>query len=270
MMKTIGFIGCGNMGGAMARAVCRVADPAGVVLANRTPAKAEALAAELGCRTGSNADAAGCELVFLAVKPQMMAEMLACVRPVFAARAARGERFILCTMAAGLSMEQIRQMAGGAWPIVRINPNIPSATGEGMIPYCCAGLTDGEEAECCRILAGAGRVELIAESLIDAASCVSGCGPAWAYQFIEALADGGVACGLPRAKAQQYAAQMVLGAAKMLLDTGKHPGELKDAVCSPGGTTIQGVRVLEERGFRGAAMDAVLAAYDKTCKLREG
>ena len=156
-------------------------------------------------------------------------------------------------MAAGLSMEQIRQMAGGAWPIVRINPNIPSATGEGMIPYCCAGLTDGEEAECCRILAG-----------------VSGCGPAWAYQFIEALADGGVACGLPRAKAQQYAAQMVLGAAKMLLDTGKHPGELKDAVCSPGGTTIQGVRVLEERGFRGAVTDAVIAAYDKTCKLREG
>ena len=99
---------------------------------------------------------------------------------------------------------------------------------------------------------------------------MSGCGPSGAGQFIEALDDGGVACGLPRAKAQQYAAQMVLGTARMLLENGGHPGALKDAVCSPSGTTIQGVRVLEERGFRGAAMDAVIAAYEKTCKLREG
>ena len=265
-MKTIGFIGCGNMGGAMARAVCRVADPAGVVLANRTPAKAQALAR----RTGSNEDAAGCSLVFLGVKPQMMAGMLAPLQPLFAARAARGERFVLCTMAAGLTMDQIRRMAGGDYPVVRINPNIPSAYGEGMIPYCTLGVTPEEEAAFCQLMAGAGRADPIAENLIDAASCVSGCGPAWACQFIEALADGGVACGLPRAKAQQYAAQMVLGTAKMLLETGGHPGAMKDAVCSPGGTTIQGVRVLEERGFRGAAMDAVLAAYDKTCKLREG
>ena len=269
-MKTIGFIGCGNMGGAMARAVCRVAAPEDVVLANRTPAKAQALAGELGCRTGSNEDAAGCDMVFLGVKPQMMAGMLAPLQGLFAARAARGERFILCTMAAGLSMAQIRQMAGGDYPIVRINPNIPSAVGEGMVPYCTLGLTGDEEASACRLLVGAGRVDSIPENLIDAASCVSGCGPAWAWQFIEALADGGVACGLPRAKAQQYAAQMVLGTARMLLENGGHPGALKDAVCSPGGTTIQGVRVLEERGFRGAAMDAVLAAYDKTCKLREG
>lgn len=269
-MKTIGFIGCGNMGGAMARAVCRVADPAGVVLANRTPAKAQALAQALGCRTGSNEDAAGCGLVFLGVKPQMMAGMLAPLQPLFAARAARGERFVLCTMAAGLTMDQIRRMADGDYPVVRINPNIPSAYGEGMIPYCTLGVTPEEEAAFCQLMAGAGRADPIAENLIDAASCVSGCGPAWACQFIEALADGGVACGLPRAKAQQYAAQMVLGTAKMLLETGGHPGAMKDAVCSPGGTTIQGVRVLEERGFRGAAMDAVLAAYDKTCKLREG
>ena len=268
VLHKIGFIGCGNMGGAMARAVCRVAEPSCVLLANRTPAKAEALAQELGCAVGSNAQVAEeCTLIFLAVKPQMMAAMLEPLRPVLAAR---GGGFVLCTMAAGLSIAQIRQMAGGAYPVVRINPNIPSSTGEGMIPYCAEGLTDEELAACCRILAGAGRVDCIDEALIDAASCVSGCGPAWAYQFIEALADGGVACGLPRAKAQQYAAQMVLGAAKMLLDTGKHPGQLKDAVCSPGGTTIQGVRVLEERGFRGAVTDAVIAAYEKTCKLREG
>ena len=266
-MKTVGFIGCGNMGGAMARALCRTVSPQDMVLANRTPAKAEALAAELGCRTGSNENAALCDLVMLAVKPQMMASMLAPLQPLLAARK---DRFILCTMAAGLSMAQIRQMAGGDYTVFRINPNIPSSTGEGMIPYCAAGLTPEEEAECVRILSGAGRVDSIPESLIDAASCVSGCGPAWAYQFIEALADGGVACGLPRAKATEYAAQMLLGSAKMLLDTGRHPGALKDAVCSPGGTTIQGVRVLEERGFRGAVTDAVIAAYEKTCKLREG
>ena len=98
---------------------------------------------------------------------------------------------------------------------------------------------------------------------------MSGCGPAWAYQFIEALADGGVAAGLPRAKAQEYAAQMLLGSARMVLETGRHPGELKDAVCSPGGSTIQGVRVLEERAFRGAVTDAVLAAFEKTKKLGE-
>lgn len=269
-MKTIGFIGCGNMGGAMARAVCRVAAPEDVVLANRTPAKAQALAGELGCRTGSNEDAAGCDLVFLGVKPQMMAGMLAPLQAVFAARAAKGERFVLCTMAAGLTMAQIRQMAGGDYPVVRVNPNIPSAVGEGMVPYCTLGITGAEEADFRRVMAGAGRLDPLDENLIDASSCVSGCGPAWACQFIEALADGGVACGLPRAKAQQYAAQMVLGTARMLLENDGHPGALKDAVCSPGGTTIQGVRVLEERGFRGAAMDAVIAAYEKTCKLREG
>src|SRR5699024_7770711 len=178
-MKTMGFIGCGNMGGALARAVCRVAAPEDVVLANRTPAKAEALAAELGCRTGTNEDAAGCDLVFLGVKPQMMAGMLAPLQAVFAARAAKGERFVLCTMAAGLTMAQIRQMAGGDYPVVRVNPNIPSAVGEGMVPYCTLGITGAEEADFRRVMAGAGRLDPLDENLIDASSCVSGCGPAW-------------------------------------------------------------------------------------------
>lgn len=115
-----------------------------------------------------------------------------------------------------------------------------------------------------------GQLDELDERMIDAASSVSGCGPAWAYQFIEALADGGVAAGLPRAKAQRYAAQMLLGSARMVLESGKHPGELKDAVCSPGGSTIQGVRLLEERAFRGAVTDAVLAAYEKTKEMGKG
>ena len=150
------------------------------------------------------------------------------------------------------------------------HPNTPVALGDGMIQYCSDDVEPEKMAEWLAAMAPAGRLDAVPEGMMDAASAVSGCGPAWAYQFIEALADGGVAAGLPRAKAQEYAAQMLLGSARMVLETGKHPGELKDAVCSPGGSTIQGVRVLEERGFRGAVTDAVLAAYDKTKEMGKG
>ena len=262
-----GFIGCGNMGSAIARAVCRGAGAENVTLANRTPTKAEALAKELGCTAAdNNTVAADCDVIFLGVKPQMMAGMLAGIAPVLAKR---GGKFLLVSMAAGLSMARVREMAGGEYPIIRIMPNTPAALGAGMIQYCSDGVDDGRMFAFLGAMAPAGRLDEIPESLMDAASCVSGCGPAWAYQFIEALADGGVAAGLPRAKAQEYAAQMLLGSARMVLETGRHPGELKDAVCSPGGSTIQGVRVLEERAFRGAVTDAVLAAFEKTKKLGE-
>lgn len=264
-MEQVGFIGCGNMGGAIARAVCAVTDPARVTLANRTPEKAKALAAELGCRWGKNETVAReCSLIFLGVKPQMMGEMLSDVAPVLASRS---DRFVLVTMAAGVTMESIQTMAGGAWPVIRIMPNTPVSIGKGMIQYCTSGVTEEEEAAFCALMSKAGLLDKLPESLIDAASSVSGCGPAWAYQFIEALADGGVACGLPRAKAMQYAAQMLAGSAELVLQSGRHPGALKDAVCSPGGTTIQGLRVLEERAFRGAVMDAVIAAFEKTNQL---
>ena len=268
MLKTIGFLGSGNMGGAIARAVCKAADPQNVYLANRTAAKAEKLAAELGCNTTINDEVAGrCDLIFLAVKPQMMEALLT---PLKFTLAERPGRFVLCSMAAGLPISRIQELAGEDYPVIRIMPNTPASVGEGMIQYCSSHVTAEEEAEFCKLMAPAGRLDPVPETLIDAASCVSGCGPAWVYQFIEALADGGVACGLPRAKAQEYAAQMVLGSAKLVLESGKHPGALKDAVCSPGGSTIQGVRVLEEHGLRGAVMDAVLAAYDKTKEMGKG
>ena len=264
MNPSIGFIGVGNMGGALARAVCKAVEPERVLLANRTPEKAQSLAQELGCRWGSNEEAAQCRYIFLGVKPQMMAGLLDVIAPVLSARS---DDFVLVTMAAGLSCTRIREMAGLDCPVIRIMPNTPAQIGQGVIQVCALGTGEDEMEEFVRLLAPAGLVDQIPETLIDAASALSGCGPAFTYLFIEGLADGAVACGLPRAQALAYAAQMVAGSANLVLESGKHPGALKDAVCSPGGTTIQGIRALEERGFRAAAMNAVIAAYEKTLSL---
>ena len=233
------------------------------------PEKAQALCRELpGARAASNEEIArACDLIFLGVKPQMMEQLLSGLAPILKARK---DRFVLVSMAAALTIPDLRERGCRDWPLIRIMPNTPASVGEGMIQYCSVNVTAEEEEAFCQLMAPAGRLDAVAEGMIDAASCVSGCGPAWVYQFIEALADGGVACGLPRAKAQEYAAQMVLGSAKLVLESGKHPGALKDAVCSPGGSTIQGVRVLEEHGFRGAVTDAVITAYDKTKEMGKG
>ncbi len=266
MSASIGMIGTGNMGGALARAIAKSAGPEELLLTNRTRAKAEKLAAQLGCRVGENTQAAEqCRLIFLGVKPQGMADLLAQLAPVLNKRR---DRFILVSMAAGLTCQKLRALAGVDCPVARIMPNTPIAIGKGVVQLCGLDVTEEEFGELEALLAPAGLVDRLPEELMDAASAVSGCGPAFAYLFLEALADGGVACGLPRDKALAYAAQMAAGAAGMVLESGTHPGALKDAVCSPGGTTIQGVRTLEERGFRAAAMDAVIAAYDRTLELR--
>ncbi|MDE7260649.1 MAG: pyrroline-5-carboxylate reductase [Oscillospiraceae bacterium] len=265
-MTKFSFIGTGNMGGALARAALRRLSPEEVLLSNRTAAKSEALANELGCAAGSVQRAAEeGRYIFLGVKPQMMAGLLAELAPVLAARR---DRFVLVTMAAGLTMAQIDSMAGGGCPVIRIMPNTPCAVGEGMILYDAnAAVTAEELAEFTGGMAGAGVLDRLEERLIDAGSAVAGCGPAFVCLFLEALADGGVACGLPRNKALLYAAQMVKGTAALQQAAGQHPGVMKDAVCSPGGTTIAGVRTLEERGFRGGVMDAVIAAVERTKEL---
>lgn len=266
MMKTtFGFLGVGNMGGALARAAARVLEPDALLLANRTVEKARALAAELGCQAGSVAEAAGrCQFLLLGVKPQMMAELMGQIAPILAARQ---DRFVLVSMAVGLTMERIRSLAGGSYPIIRIMPNTPVSVGAGVIQYDHRDVTAEELDEFCHALSQGGLLDPLPEQLIDAGSAVAGCGPAFADLFVEALADGGVACGLPRQKAQLYAAQMLLGAAKLILESGQHPGQLKDAVCSPGGSTIAGVRALERQGFRSACMEAVTAAYEKSTEL---
>ena len=267
-MATLGFIGTGNMGGALVRAACGSVSPDQVFVTNRTQEKAQALAAELGCTVAldNQAIAENADFIFLGVKPQMMADMLADIAPSLAKRESR---FILVSMAAGLSIEALQTMAGGAYPVIRIMPNTPAAIGEGMILYTCGeGITKDEEKALLTAMAGAGKFSAIPEKLMDAGSAVAGCGPAFVDLFIEALADGGVACGLPRAQAMEFAAQMVMGSAKLVLEGGKHPGVLKDAVCSPGGTTIQGVRTLEKNGFRSAVMEAVIAACEKNKDLK--
>ena len=264
-MATFGFIGTGNMGGALARAARKRLSGGEILLANRTAAKAEELAEELGCQAADNAAvAAKADYIFLGVKPYLVAGLMEEIGPVLAARKGR---FVLVSMAAALTISDLRARGCGDWPLIRIMPNTPSAIGEGVIFYTCDGVTPEEEAGFLENMAGAGRLLPLDDHLMDAGSAVAGCGPAFVDLFIEALADGGVACGLPRAKALLYAAQMIQGTGKLALETGLHPGVLKDQVCSPGGSTIQGVRVLEERGVRGAMMDAVIAAWQRGKEL---
>lgn len=252
-----GFIGCGNMGSAIAKALSKCTRD--IWITDRS-GSARALAADLGITYSDNESIARhCEGIFLGVKPHMMKDMLLPLQSILKER-----RPLLITMAAGLEIWQIQEFAGCELPIIRIMPNTPTAVGKGMIQYCRNDLVTEDMINIfLQDMAPCGHLDPLEESLIDAASALSGCGPAYAYLFMEALADGAVACGVPRKKAMAYAAATLSGAAEMVLRTHQHPGELKDAVCSPGGSTIAGVHALESHGFRGAVMDCVIAAYNK-------
>lgn len=262
-MKTVAFIGTGNMGAALLRAACRALGSDQVVCSNRTVSKAQALSAETGCQVcADNLEAArAARYLFLGVKPKQIQELLSLLSPVLSGK-------VVVSMAAGVTLDQLTHWAGPDIPVLRIMPNTPCAIGKGMTALCGGSYAKEEHfTDVEAILAASGQVERIEEAQIDAFSAVAGCGPAFVYPYIEALADGGVAAGLPRKQATLYAAQMVLGAAAMVLETGEHPGALKDAVCSPGGSTIEGVAQLERHGLRAAAIDAVLSAWKKNGQL---
>lgn len=256
-----GFIGCGNMGGAIAKALRKTTDS--ILLSDPSPAAA-ILAAELGCGMASNEDTVkNCNRLFLAVKPQIMETVLKPLQSLL-----QEKKPLLITIAAGLEIAKIEAFAGCQLPVIRIMPNTPVAVGKGMITYCTNDLvTQADLADFLQDMQYAGTLDAIDEKLIDAASALAGCGPAFMYMFVEALADGAVACGLPRQNAIEYAAATMAGAAEMVLTSSSHPGALKDAVCSPGGSTIEGVKVLEESGFRGAVMDCIVAAYKRSIEL---
>lgn len=266
MKNTFGFIGTGNMGSAVAKAAAKAMTGEQLFLCNRTMAKAEALAAELGCNTATAEEiAASCGYIVLGVKPQMMSDLLQKLAPVLASRT---DEFVLVSMAAGLTMMQIQQMAGGNYGVIRIMPNTPVGVGCGLIMYdTTENVSQEAKQQFLQDLQYAGMLDALPEHLIDAGSAVAGCGPAFAAMFMEALADGGVVCGLPRQKALDYAAQMLLGTARLAQETCQHPGQIKDAVCSPGGATIAGVKALEEGGMRKAAINAVIAAMQRTKEL---
>ena len=259
-----GFVGAGNMGGALAQAVCKKVVGEKVVVSCKTTEESVEVAQRLGCKSGTAEYVVkNSEFVFLAVKPQMIKEVAKELEGAFA----QNTECVIVSMLAGVTTETLGEYFGNR-KIIRIMPNTPATVGEGMM--LVAGnknVTDWEIAEFKNIMSMSGELDDIPESLIDAATAVSGCGPAFVYMFIEALADGGVKCGLPRDKAVKYAAQTLLGSAKMVLETGRHPEELKDAVCSPGGSTIAGVHSLEKGAFRSSAIDAVETAYKKTQKL---
>lgn len=260
---TIGFIGAGNMGGALATAAAKAVGGSCLLIADANAEKAAALAAEIGATVADNATvAAQCDYIFLGVKPQMMKDMLTDLKPHLKADT------VLITMAAGLTTEQIRAWAGDL-PVIRIMPNTPVAVGEGMTLYTATADVTAEQLDgFVQMMEWSGKLCHLPESLIDSGCAVSGCGPAFAYLFIEAMAAGGVDKGLSREQSLQLAAQTVLGAAQMVLETGRDPIALKDAVCSPGGATLQGVAALDRGDLRGTVLSAVDAAYKRTLELK--
>ena len=265
MKYTLAFIGCGNMGGALVRAAAKSVGGERIAVYDLDEKKTADLKNECGVTPTDSTDAVrNAEFVVLGLKPQYMESGIAPLREILASRT----DVTVVTMAAGLSMAAIRTYIGKDLPIIRIMPNTPVSVGKGMILYTADGVSEQTEEAFLAAFCEAGRFDHIPESMIDAGSALSGCGPAFVYLFAEALADGAVECGIPRDKAAVYAAETLRGAAEMLLTYG-HPADLKDAVCSPGGTTIAGVHALERGGFRSAAMDAVTAAYEKTLKLKK-
>lgn len=253
------FIGTGNMGNALVRAACRSVGADEVTVTNRTLAKAEVLAKELGCHISkTNREATEmAECIFLCVKPRQVRSVIEEIMPVLQGKT-------LVSVAAGVTLADLKSWVGDNAHVLRIMPNTPCAIGKGLTALAGGSRIEEkyfEQVE--EILSCSGLVERMDESQIDAYNAVAGCGPAFVYPYIEALADGGVLVGLHREEALRYAAQMVMGAAAMVLETGEHPGKLKDAVCSPGGLTIEGVAELERHGLRAAAIDAVVATWKK-------
>ena len=263
-MHKIGFVGCGNMARAMLSGVLRagLCGPADVIVSARTQTTLDAVHAEFGVDVaGSNAAAAQAGMVVLAVKPQMYEQVIGEIA------SALSPETIVVSIAPGKTLAWLAEKTG-AKKIVRLMPNTPAAIGRGMTSVAFGdGLGDDDKARIMAFVESFGEGEVLSEHLFDAATAVAGCSPAYVYMFIEAMADAAVAEGLPRASAYRMASAAVAGSARMVLQTGQHPGALKDAVCSPAGTTIEGVRVLEERGMRSAVIECLLATVEKARRL---
>jgi pyrroline-5-carboxylate reductase len=268
MNKKIGFIGCGKMAQAIIGGILKSKTVApGHIIAT---AKSKETLADVNNRLSieislSNKQAAvERDILFLAVKPDLHSAVIDEIKDHIKPEA------IIITIAAGISLDYLEKAFGQKIKAIRSMPNTPSLVGEGMSAIAANTLVSEEDLEeVIQIFSSIGRAEVMEEKMMDAIPAISSSSPAYVYMFIEALADGGVKAGLPREQSYQLAAQAVLGAAKMVLETGKHPAELKDQVCTPGGATIEAVAELEKKGFRAAVLSAMEECYDKAKALSD-
>ena len=265
-LNSIGFIGTGNMGSAMIKGIIRsrVAGPESIWIYDQSRSKMEQLNNELGVLMANSAEEVvhKCSIIVPAVKPAFIGSVMSEIR------SALKSHHIILSIAAGVTINQLKELTQNKCYIIRTMPNTPALVGEGMTAVCKdPSVPDEYMNAACNILKSFGKVEFVTENQIHAATAISGSSPAYAFLFIEALADGGVMMGLCREQSYKMAAQALLGSAKMVLETGKHPGDLKDMVCSPSGTTIEAVASLENDGFRGAVINAVKVCAQKSIAM---
>jgi pyrroline-5-carboxylate reductase len=259
----IGFIGAGNMGRALISALLEKMPSENISVFDTDPGKLSSLPRGINIKKTEIETAASCDIIILAVKPFAVAQVLEKIKSVTAP--------VVVSVAAGVTIAAMSRVLGEGRPVIRVMPNTPLAAGEGMSVLCASGTTPEDKLnEAAEIFRAAGRVMILPETLMDAVTGLSGSGPAFVFTFIQALTDGGVKAGIPRQAALELAAQTVLGAAKMVLHGMNDPMSLRGMVTSPGGTTIEGVHVLESAGFSGTVMSAVEAAAAKSKKIGEG
>lgn len=261
----VGFIGCGNMGSALARSVMKSLPAWNLMISEKDENKLTAFCSETGAMAADTSDIASeCKYIFLAVKPQMLPQLSNELSDMLKERK---DGFVIVSMAAGITTDSLKGMLGN-YPIIRIMPNLPVSVGEGMILYTPTG--DVSEAELdtfLDVMKNAGRLMRLGESLIDAGTSVSGCGPAFVCMVIDALAKGGERCGLSREASLLLAEQTLIGTSKLLVESKGDPAALRDAVCSPGGSTIEGVRSLDKDGVTEMFCRAVDASYKRNIEL---
>lgn len=268
MDKIIGFIGSGNMARAMVEGMIKssLIIPENIIASSKTKATIEKMDTKYGIKTTlDNKEVAKVsDFLIIAVKPYMYEEVLKEIKGEIKADA------IIIAIAAGISMGYMERLLGKEELIVKAMPNTPAMVGEGMTALSFSkSIKEESKEEIIKIFNSFGKSEIIDENLMDSFTSIAGSSPAYVYMMIEAMADGGVQQGIPRPQAYRMAAQTVLGAAKMVLETGLHPGELKDNVCSPGGTTIDAVAKLEEKGFRSAIIEAMNTCGKKSKEMRK-
>ena len=279
MEKKIGFIGCGNMGKAILGGLIASGQvlPGQIWVYTPSPDKVAALHDQFGINAAESAQEVAqiADIIFAAVKPGIMIKVLSEITSslnkdslVVSIAASLNKDSLVVSIAAGVTLDQLARALGHDRKIIRAMPNTPALVNAGMTSVTPNALVTPEDtADVLNIFRCFGEAEVIAEPMIHPVVGVSGSSPAYVFMFIEAMADAAVLGGMPRAQAYKFAAQAVMGSAKMVLETGEHPGALKDMVCSPGGTTIEAVRVLEEKGFRAAVIEAMTKCMEKSEKL---